>query len=805
MTIINLLPHQYKTIEYIETKCNNQKGLLLWHHMGTGKTISGLSWLSHIITNYSGKYLIVCPPLIKSQWLITAKKMNITLIKSCLIDYEEFQYMINKNSKEIKNKYLIFDECHKLCDIVHYSTSEHRTYSSINEYITSCKKILLLSGTPFKDGMFDYAILTNICANELIMPISRSKLIEKYGDKEIFEQNKKNPLLFNLIKPIFKVLEGNMLNNTIIPFIKRYGMTPKEVMMSILIVPLIITMKPYINSKVTYANKTLKGFKNEFDNSTGIRKIQELFGNGSVSSINKLLDYGLKWTTFPEETDYSSEWMHILKQISKGLFTFLVLYVVNMVWDEFRTFVSYRYTHIKRLQYMPMRYDDIVDDTKRYISYYKYTNDKNYAHINPNTITFRSVLSFNTIMITVLFFYGKVEPELLSFITGQSVKDLSVDSNLVLSYEGFETYGRVLSNLPEFVYNMVQIPLKKLYSIDDITGVVSMNGISKKMIKEQSSSKFVRLGDWITKTKKKKKYKIAIYSDYVEQGACLLSSYFSARGIKHMYLSNMLSVDKQTALLTTFNADFNNKIIILDKNSSEGISLLNVKELHFLEPSINSSVKNQVIGRAIRFQSHFGLEENDRKVNLYIHSSSIFQEEKEKIPFLQQFKTMNLKDIIFDPIINLGNSFGDNNKIDKILHEQKFKYFENELQTTFHHKLDEYLGLNVHSTVQGTPIRAYRKRANVKHDDDNEDDKDEDEDDNASRQTIKRKIVVLSVDEYCEYENPSIRMHSIEKRIKEQSVIEDDYKIPNEHKCRKSNKIIKKQFGTKRTLKKNKK
>ena len=42
---MKLQSHQSGTLEYTEVKCTNQHGLLVFHNMGTGKTITGVSWL----------------------------------------------------------------------------------------------------------------------------------------------------------------------------------------------------------------------------------------------------------------------------------------------------------------------------------------------------------------------------------------------------------------------------------------------------------------------------------------------------------------------------------------------------------------------------------------------------------------------------------------------------------------------------------------------------------------------------------------------------------------------------------------
>jgi hypothetical protein len=63
------------------------------------------------------------------------------------------------------------------------------------------------------------------------------------------------------------------------------------------------------------------------------------------------------------------------------------------------------------------------------------------------------------------------------------------------------------------------------------------------------------------------------------------------------------------------------KVIIGSPIVSEGISLYNVRQVHILEPSWNMSRINQIIGRAIRFNSHKNLEINDRTVEIYKYVS----------------------------------------------------------------------------------------------------------------------------------------------------------------------------------------
>lgn len=61
------------------------------------------------------------------------------------------------------------------------------------------------------------------------------------------------------------------------------------------------------------------------------------------------------------------------------------------------------------------------------------------------------------------------------------------------------------------------------------------------------------------------------------------------------------------------------KILLITSAASEGISLKNVREVHIMEPFFNLSRLKQVIGRAVRLNSHIDLPENERDVYVFIY------------------------------------------------------------------------------------------------------------------------------------------------------------------------------------------
>lgn len=64
------------------------------------------------------------------------------------------------------------------------------------------------------------------------------------------------------------------------------------------------------------------------------------------------------------------------------------------------------------------------------------------------------------------------------------------------------------------------------------------------------------------------------------------------------------------------------KVIMITQSGSEGISLKNVRQVHVLEPYWNNIRLNQVIGRAVRANSHIDLPKEERIVESFMYLST---------------------------------------------------------------------------------------------------------------------------------------------------------------------------------------
>lgn len=115
------------------------------------------------------------------------------------------------------------------------------------------------------------------------------------------------------------------------------------------------------------------------------------------------------------------------------------------------------------------------------------------------------------------------------------------------------------------------------------------------------------------------------------------------------------------------------RIIIGSPVISEGITLKNVRQVHILEPAWNMSRINQIIGRAVRHRSHDNLEIQERNVEIYKYCSisnkgnQKFFVDKEKYILSEEKDRSNkvveriLKEISFDCNINSNVIIGSDN------------------------------------------------------------------------------------------------------------------------------------------------
>lgn len=117
--------------------------------------------------------------------------------------------------------------------------------------------------------------------------------------------------------------------------------------------------------------------------------------------------------------------------------------------------------------------------------------------------------------------------------------------------------------------------------------------------------------------------KQAIYCPFkVSGGVKLLSKIMSMMGISHITYSGDVDMTTRQKILSEYNAPSNDygekiKVFMYTDAAAEGISLKSIRGIHLVNEDIDASHTNQVIGRAIRFESHIRLLPEERTVTIY--------------------------------------------------------------------------------------------------------------------------------------------------------------------------------------------
>ena len=112
------------------------------------------------------------------------------------------------------------------------------------------------------------------------------------------------------------------------------------------------------------------------------------------------------------------------------------------------------------------------------------------------------------------------------------------------------------------------------------------------------------------------------------------------------------------------------KIIIGSSVAAEGFDFKNIRSIHILEPWHNINKVEQVIGRGIRNCSHGVLEDNERNVTIYLHSSSVPDKEsidsylyrysEKKALQIGQIENILKSNALDKYLFQNGNHFGKN-------------------------------------------------------------------------------------------------------------------------------------------------
>jgi SNF2 family DNA or RNA helicase len=113
-----------------------------------------------------------------------------------------------------------------------------------------------------------------------------------------------------------------------------------------------------------------------------------------------------------------------------------------------------------------------------------------------------------------------------------------------------------------------------------------------------------------------------VYSNFIDNGVLPLSVHLTLKKISYAIYYGGQTEEKRNRIIDNYNKGLID-VLMITSAGSESLDLKNTRAIHIMEPHWNESKINQIIGRAIRYDSHIGLPESERNV-LIIKWISVF-------------------------------------------------------------------------------------------------------------------------------------------------------------------------------------
>lgn len=598
MNDIILSDYQEKAVYKIMYEGIDNHGLLLWWMMGTGKTLAGVALMLNCPNK---KVSIICPKELTFIWKNEIKKVNNIYNDINFYDYDTFL-----ERKTFENEIVIVDEAHHIItDVI----DKHSNSGNIIKLFNTSHKILLLTGTPIYTDFTNLIYLINIAAGKEVIPYNAEEFKNKY-----YKIHKSRSLIkgyYAEIADLINKVTGTILmictiigmflyifdDNKIVSLFEWYNIKKEDYDEYEKFKESPTNEKEYLMYKISKVFMFININKNKDKYAVGDggadmwKKACENTGEiykGDDRSLYFMSDKG---------TVKEFERLEFRQKIIKSL-PLIIGTLVIFVGVLMRLLISYKIDDYKYLDtYL------LAKDISEYAYYYK--NEKT-ASVNMFPRSVRHVISVP---------YSNYQMSNWLNLTQNSL-DIKMVKKLGIKTEKDVKYHTDKIKEEEYLTNGVYI------------GNLSDN--------QDFSPKFYE----ILKISKNKR--AVFYSNSLESGIFLFRKFLDHNKIKYEYLDIGVSADQKNKILETFK---NSTIfLLLHPIYSEGVTILGTQQIHLLEPFTNTSKKEQVIARVVRYMSHVHLPESQRHVDIYqwyCENNTLFSKAKKFIMSVRSWFNLN--------------------------------------------------------------------------------------------------------------------------------------------------------------------
>lgn len=158
-------PMEYQTRAvqaFLESK---ERGMLLYHLLGSGKTCSSVLAIDQYRKNNETKAYVFSPASLRSNYVSEYCNVCGHDLKGFYDNFVFYAYnntkVLSKLPNNLNNSIIVVDECHRL---INGKSNNSKIQSYIYDLIANAKdsRVILLSGTPLYSGEFDLSLICNL-------------------------------------------------------------------------------------------------------------------------------------------------------------------------------------------------------------------------------------------------------------------------------------------------------------------------------------------------------------------------------------------------------------------------------------------------------------------------------------------------------------------------------------------------------------------------------------------------------------------------------------------------------------------
>ena len=671
----NLFSHQRFIRNFMQEKSPYQ-GLLLYHGLGVGKSRSAiLVAMENVGTR---KVVVLLPASLQANF-----ELEMTAFADPPFDVQFVKYngLNQKNVEKIgsfDNKLIIIDEVHNFISRV---SGEGPICKKVYDKIMQAKnvRIIALSGTPIINRPFELGLLLNLIHGHIWTDTWETK--QKFSEALIEKVESSPHTRFS--KCTSKKIDVVMLPTHFV----RDGDVEGESSGNVIWTP-----SKKVHDVVSEAAKLLHITVPE-----STRSYHPIYPQNSDEFDEMYVDYQNKTSKSNKTKEFQSKIQGLVSYFeSYDLDSYpqkmpLQIVHLQMKSEQLVTYVEVRVKEIDN-EIKSKRNDQ--DDMKTAGSIYRTFSRSicNFAFPDsikrpyPSTIKknlFNSDIDIDTGIETAV---GKEDT--ISNAYQNAIKDaldqLKERADEFLSPSGLDKYGPKMKEIIKRIGESVGTSL--VYSV--FRNVEGLKILSMAMdyagYTELNVEKNKKSGEWQIKVVDFNKPKYILFTDDREKTNILMHMFNSEF---HKLPESIQTQLTQLKVDTNLRGEFI-KTLMITQSGSEGISLKNVRQVHIMEPYWNDIRIQQVIGRAVRANSHIKLEKKERIVETFMYVMTLnpkdLGKEQAKIKGTDGNKTSDgyileiadKKSALTNHFLNLVKESAVDCELNQVDHEYKIMCFD---------------------------------------------------------------------------------------------------------------------------------